>query len=272
LQAANEELRSSAEELETSKEELQSVNEELSTVNQELKIKIDELRITTNDFQNFVQASGIPTIYLDRGLRVKFATTRAQDVFNVLASDVGRPLSHLTSRLTYKGILDDARQVLAELTTIEREVRTQEQRKYLMRAQPYRTFEDRIEGVVLTFVDITTLRQAEADVIAGEERQRLMIESAVDYAIFTLNPEGEIDSWNPGAERMFGYAAAEAIGHDFSMLFVEADRRAGVPAAELIRAATDGRALDERYHRRKDGSTCNGRASPETCTTSSASI
>ena len=87
MQAANEELRSSAEELETSKEELQSVNEELSTVNQELKITIDELRITTNDFQNFVHASGIPTIYLDRGLRVKFATTRAQDVFNVLASE-----------------------------------------------------------------------------------------------------------------------------------------------------------------------------------------
>ena len=95
----NEELRSAAEELETSKEELQSVNEELTTVNQELKIKIEELRLTNNDFQNLINSTDIGTIFLDRSLRVKLSTPRAQDIFNLLRTDIGRPLSDITSRL-----------------------------------------------------------------------------------------------------------------------------------------------------------------------------
>ena len=95
----NEELRSSAEELETSKEEIQSVNEELTTVNQELKIKIEELRLSNNDFQNLINSTDIATIFLDRSLRLKLTTPRAQDIFNLLHTDVGRPLSDITSRL-----------------------------------------------------------------------------------------------------------------------------------------------------------------------------
>ena len=112
LQATNEELRSSAEELETSREELQSVNEELTTVNQELKIKVDELRLTNNDFQNFINATSIPTVFLDRGLHVKFSNIRAQEIFNLLPTDVGRPLSDITSRITYDRSSSTPRQVL----------------------------------------------------------------------------------------------------------------------------------------------------------------
>ena len=95
----NEELRSSAEELETSKEEIQSVNEELTTVNQELKIKIEELRLSNNDLQNLINSTDIATIFLDRSLRLKLTTPRAQDIFNLLPTDIGRPLSDITSRL-----------------------------------------------------------------------------------------------------------------------------------------------------------------------------
>src|SRR5204862_7501856 len=115
LQAMNEELRSSAEELETSKEELQSVNEELTTVNQELKIKIEELGLTNNDFQNFINSTDIGTIFLDRSLHVKLFTPRAQDVFNLLDTDIGRPLSDITSRLRDVRIHEDVRTVLDRL-------------------------------------------------------------------------------------------------------------------------------------------------------------
>src|SRR5262249_55376841 len=126
LQAMNEELRSAAEELETSKEELQSVNEELTTVNQELKVKIEELGLTNNDFQNFINATDIGTIFLDRTLRVKFSTPRAREVFNLLDSDIGRPLSDITNRLLYDGIHKEVRDVLDRLATTEREVGTED--------------------------------------------------------------------------------------------------------------------------------------------------
>src|SRR5262249_32496754 len=122
LQAMNEELRSAAEELETSKEELQSVNEELTTVNQELKVKIEELGLPNNDFQNFINATDIGTIFLDRAIRVKFSTPRARTVFNLLETDTGRPLTDITSRLQYEHLYKDVETVLDRLQTIEREV------------------------------------------------------------------------------------------------------------------------------------------------------
>jgi two-component system CheB/CheR fusion protein len=159
LQAMNEELRSAAEELETSKEELQSVNEELTTVNQELKLKIEELGLATNDLQNFINSTDIGTIFLDRGLRVKFFTARTRDIFNLLATDAGRPLSDITNSLTYTKLHEDVTLVLERLQTLEREVKTTDGRSFLMRALPYRTSDDRIDGVVLTFVEIRERKQ-----------------------------------------------------------------------------------------------------------------
>ena len=255
LQAANEELRSSTEELETSKEELQSVNEELTTVNQELKIKVEELRLTNNDFQNFINATSVPTIFLDRSLRVKLSTSRAHDIFNLLPSDVGRRLSDITTKLTYGGLLDDATQVLEQLQSVEREAHTKDGAVLLVRIFPYRTTDDRIEGVVLTFLDVTALRRAQAEVAASEQRLRLLIDTAVDYGIFTMSDNGTIDSWNGGAERVWGYAPDEIVGKTFEELFTPDDRAAGIPARELATARRDGRALDERIHQRADGTT-----------------
>ena len=250
-QAMNEELRSSAEEIETSKEELQSVNEELTTVNQELKIKIEELRLSNNDFKNLINSTDIATLFLDRSLQLKMTTPRAQDIFNVLRTDVGRPLSDITSRLVDDRLEDDLRQALDHLRPVDREVRTIDGRWYLMRIRPYRTTDDRIDGIVLMFQDVTARRLAELEVRLSEERMRVMIDSVIDYAIVTTTDDGTIDSWNTGAQRMFGYGSEEIIGQNFGVLFTPDDRLAGVPAAELIQARRDGRALNERQYPQK---------------------
>ena len=260
LQAINEELRSAGEELETSKEELQSLNEELTTVNQELKIKIDELGLTNDDFQNLINSTAIGTIFLDRLLRVKLSTPAAQEIFNLLPTDVGRKLSDITSRLQYDGLEGDIAQVLDTLQTVERQVQTREGREFIMRVLPYRTMDDRIDGVSMTFHDVTEWRHAERRLQANEERLRFIVDGALDYAIFTMKEDGRIDSWNPGAERMFGYRADEITGQDAAVLFTPEDREQGVPQQEFEAARVTGRSRDERWLVRKDGTRlyCSG--------------
>jgi two-component system CheB/CheR fusion protein len=172
LQATNEELRAASEELQTSKEELQSMNEELTTVNQELRMKVEEHGQINDDLQNFVAASDIATVFVDRALRVKRFTPQARTVFNLIASDAGRPLLDISHRLDYDALASDARAVFESLRPVERRVRTDDDRHFLVRILPYRTAGDRIEGSVLTFVDITRLSQAEERVRLSEERLR----------------------------------------------------------------------------------------------------
>ncbi len=155
MQSTNEELRSTMEELETSKEELQSINEELSTVNQENRHKVEELAQLSGDLQNLLKATDIATLFLDRQLRILRFTPKVIDIFNVRMVDRGRPLADLTHRLGYHELIDDARQVLDKLVPIEREVKDEENRWYLTRVRPYRSSDDRIEGIVITFVEIT---------------------------------------------------------------------------------------------------------------------
>jgi len=260
LQAMNEELRSAAEELETSKEELQSVNEELITVNQELKLKLEELELTNNDFQNLLNSRDIGTIFLDRELRLKLATPSASRIFNLRPGDLGRPLSDITTQLMYRDLYNDVRQVISDLHTTDREIQTHAGEWMLVGIRPYRTQDDRIDGVVITFQDITDRRLAEERMRQGEERLRLLIDSATDYAIFTMSAGGVVEFWNSGAERMFGYTGDEIVGRNFELLFTPEDRQARVPARELEQASSVGRAADERFHIRKDGSRfyCSG--------------
>jgi two-component system CheB/CheR fusion protein len=253
LQAVNEELRSSAEELETSKEELQSVNEELTTVNQELKIKIEELSQANNDFQNLINSTDIGTLFLDRSLRVKLFTPRARDIFNLIPSDAGRSLLDLTNRLAYDGLVKDIERVLDRLQPIEREVQAQNERWYLMTLLPYRTTEDRIDGVIITFVDISGRKAAEARVSESEERLHLLVESVKDYAIFAMTPDNHVEYWNAGAERVFGFTEDEIVGQPADIIFTPEDRARGVPGQEIETARREGRAADERWHIRKDG-------------------
>lgn len=187
LQAVNEELRSAAEELETSREELQSINEELVTVNQELKVKIEEVSQTSNNLQNLINSTDIATIFLDRGFRVRLFSPTASRIFNLLSADIGRPLSDITHKLEYAKLLEDAGSVLEKLHTVEREVHTTEGCDFQMRLLPYRTSDDRIQGVVATFVDVTQRKRAEEAVAADlEATTRLRDLSA------RLVPEGDI--------------------------------------------------------------------------------
>ena len=161
MQSANEELRSTLEELETSKEELQSMNEELQTVNQENRHKVEELAQMSSDLQNLLAATDIATLFLDRELRILRFTPSLSDLFNVLATDRGRPLSDISTRLGYDQLDADATRVLRHLAPVERELQDQRGRWYLTRMLAYRSPDDRIEGVVITFVDITSRKSAE---------------------------------------------------------------------------------------------------------------
>jgi two-component system CheB/CheR fusion protein len=254
LQAMNEELRSTAEELETSKEELQSVNEELTTVNQELKIKIEELSQANDDFKNLMNSTDIGTIFLDRVLRLKLFTPRARDLFNLLPADVGRPLTDITGQIAVVDLTADLERVLSTLQPIQREVRTRDGHWFLMNILPYRTTEDRIEGVIVTFLDITEHKTTEEQLRESEEQLRLLVESVTDYSIIIQNLEGCIEVWNPGAERMFGYTKAEVVGQSIEIIFTPEDRERGAHLEEMTQAREQGHAADERWHLRKDGS------------------
>lgn len=161
LQAMNEELRSAAEELETNKEELQSINEELRTVNEELKIKIGETSHFANNLQNLINSTDIGTIFLDRSFKVALFTPAARNIFNLIQSDYGRPITDITSRLVNVDLLTVAETVLDKLAMVEKEVTATDDKVYLMRLFPYRTTDDRINGVVVTFIDITTRKIVE---------------------------------------------------------------------------------------------------------------
>jgi two-component system CheB/CheR fusion protein len=254
LQAINEELRSATEELETSKEELQSVNEELITVNYELKVKVEETGKANDDLNNLIASTDIATVFVDSGLRIKRFTPRATDIFSVIASDLGRSLLDLTHRLDYDELADDVSATFETLRPVEREVRSLDGRWYIVRLLPYRTTEDRIEGAIMTFFDITERRQAEEQARVNEARMRMVAESTHDYAIITMDAEGRATSWNKGAERMFGYTEAEMLGHTLDQLFTPEDRERGAREEEMRRARDEGRAEDERWHLRKDGS------------------
>jgi len=172
LQAMNEELRSATEELETSREELQSMNEELLTVNQELKENVDELAHANNDLQTLMAATNIATVFLDRALHIMRYTPPAVELFNLIPGDIGRPLDDLKHQLDYPQLPYDARMVLTTLTPVEREVSDAAGRWFLVRVSSYRTTEDHIAGVVLTFVDFTARKSAEDALTESEARFR----------------------------------------------------------------------------------------------------
>jgi PAS domain S-box-containing protein len=253
LQAMNEELRSAAEELETSKEELQSINEELRTVNQELKIKIEETSLTSNNLQNLINSTNLGTIFLDRSLSIRLFTPAVLDLFNLKPGDFGRPVSDITHKLKYDNLLTDAEAVLANLVTVEREVTSTDGRHFLMRLLPYRTTEDRINGVVITLIDITKRKKSEYALQESEEYLRLIIESAKDYAIFTIDTERKIVRWSTGAQAMMGFTEEEIRGRSGDITFVPEDRENAAPLMEVLKAEKEGRAENERWHLRKDG-------------------
>jgi two-component system, chemotaxis family, CheB/CheR fusion protein len=220
LQSINEEYRSTAEELETSKEELQSINEELQTVNSELKAKLETVSRANSDIQNLMAATDVSILFLDTHLRINRFTPRIAELFNIATGDEGRSITDYTHSLDYEDLAKDARAVLRGLSSTEREVRSRNGSWYLLRLKPYRTVEDKIDGVVVTFVDIGERRRAEDVMRASEARMRAVLDGVAD-SIVTINEGGIIQSVNAATTKMFGYAPEELVGRNVSILTPE---------------------------------------------------
>ncbi len=212
LQSANEELQAANEELETSREELQSLNEELITVNAQLQGKIEEQDATNNDLYNFQASTNIPMVFLDTELRVKRFTPAMLKLIQLLPADVGRPIADLSQDNLGQDLIADARSVLDGLQPRKRELELSNV-WYVRTTLPYRTADNRIEGVVVTYADVTDLKRAQED--AG--RLAALVASA-DDAVISKDLNGVIQSWNAGAEHIFGYTAAEVMGRNIAFL------------------------------------------------------
>jgi two-component system CheB/CheR fusion protein len=163
LQSSNEELQSTNEELTTTKEEIQSLNEELKTVNYELQAKLDDLSLLNNDMKNLLDSTKIATLFLDNTLCVKRFTNQMSVVSKLISSDVGRPITDIASDLFYPELTEDVKKVLCTLNTVEKQVKSEKGCWFNTRILPYRTLEDKIEGVVITFVNITEAKVLEAE-------------------------------------------------------------------------------------------------------------
>ncbi len=257
VMSMNEELQSTNEELETSKEELQSLNEEITTINNQLNDKVEELESTNNDLANLLNCTDIATVFLDPSLRIKRFTPTTTRLLKLIATDVGRSIGDIAPSFTDGHLLSDAAQVLRDLTPSDQEVQSQDGRWWVRRIVPYRTLDNRIEGVVLTFNEITFQKRAQdlleqevenrtADLVASNEklgqenaehlraveslrdreaRLRALLETVMD-AIITIDDQGLIQAVNPATEKLFGYSEVELIGQNVNQLMPSPYREA----------------------------------------------
>jgi two-component system CheB/CheR fusion protein len=228
MQSVNEELQSTNEELETSKEELQSVNEELVTVNGELQTKVADLTQANNDMNNLLAGTGIGTVFVDHQLKVLRFTPAVTHIINLISSDAGRPLGHIVSNLVgYERLVIDARAVLDTLIPKELEVQTISGECYTMRILPYRTLDNVIEGVVITFFDITLMKATRDALRESEKKFRGLFEnttSAVALHDIVLDDQGQpVDciflEANLAFENYTGVRASDLQGKRLSDVF-----------------------------------------------------
>ena len=212
LQSSNEELQAANEELETSREELQSLNEELITVNAQLQGKMEEQEDTNNDLNNFLSSTNIPTIFLDHLFRVKRFTPAMSRLLKLIPADAGRPIMDMSQENLGPDLVSDAKNVLERLTPVKREIAIKG-KWYIRTTLPYRTLNNIIGGVVITYNDIDEIKKAQE--LKG--RLAAIVESA-DDAIIGEDLDGTITTWNVGAEKIFGFSADETLGKHISFL------------------------------------------------------
>lgn len=239
LQSLNEEYRSTSEELETSKEELQSINEELQTVNSELKLKLESVSRAHSDLQNLMAATDFGTLFLDLSLCIKRFTPRLTELFNITAADEGRPVTDFTHQLDYSDLAAHARAVLKDLVPIEHEVQSRSGGWYLVRIRPYRTVDDRIDGVVATFVDITKRKRAEEALRESETRFRQFGAASSDILWIRHAETLRCEYLSPAFETIYGVSCEEALAGDtmrsWTNLIVPEDRERVIECIQRVR-------------------------------------
>ncbi|MDJ1482524.1 CheR family methyltransferase [Cytophagaceae bacterium YF14B1] len=208
LQSTNEELQSTNEEANTAKEETQALNEELLTVNMEFRAKTDELTEINNDMANLLNSSDIATIFLNQKLEIKRFTNRATKIVNLIQSDIGRPVAHISTNLNYNHITRDAKEVLDLLQPKELQVEAKNGQWYAMRINPYRTLDNFIGGVVISFIDISTLKQLEKAAIRLAEN----IVQTIRYPMVVLDSSFRIVSVNYSFLQLFSLSEPHVSG------------------------------------------------------------
>lgn len=248
LMSMNEELQAKNEELQTSKEQLQSVNEELKSTNQEFEAKVDALNQANNDLENLMEATEVAVLFVDLEMQIRRFTPPITDIFSLKDSDVGRPITDFTPKLDYDGLTENIEQVLDAHDSIEHEIRGDDDSWYLLRLRPYRTMAGEVDGVVLTFVDITAQKQANEKL--REERD--LISALIDTAgalIVVLDTDGCIRRFNTASEHLTGYSASAAEGEDVRDLLVTPDDRDDVTTHldALAEGATDRADFEMRW-------------------------
>lgn len=219
LQSANEELQSTNEELTSSKEEMQSLNEELQTVNAELQAKVDDFSRLDNDMKNLLNSTDIATLFLDKELNIRRYTNQATRIFKLIKSDIGRPITDQTSDIFYPEMAEDALMVLNTLVFIEKQIPGKNGQWFSVRIMPYRTFEDRIDGLVITFINISALKKMEEDYNETKQIERLLFNGSED-PVFHLSPGLTILEMNPAAEKFLGIKHEDTLSQNWVKLCV----------------------------------------------------
>jgi len=187
LQSSNEEFQSTNEELETTKEELQSVNEELITVNSELNAKIESLTDSNNDQKNLMDNMDVGLVFLSEDLRVRLFNPIASDLLNLIPDDVGRPVRHFAANFDYSNFVQDCEHVLDTLEPLTLEIRSQDDRWYVMQVRPYHTLDDDIDGLVVTFSDITEQKETQQQLRTQAEIYRTLLEHLPETAVLIFD-------------------------------------------------------------------------------------
>ncbi len=242
LQSTNEELQSTNEELTTSKEEMQSLNEELQTVNSELQSKVDDYSRVNNDMKNLLNSTDIATLFLDKELNIRRFTLQATRIFKLIKSDIGRPFTDQASDLIYPELAEDAREVLRTLVFRQKQIPATDGRWFSIRIMPYRTSDDRIDGLVITFINVSDLKQVEGK-LSEMEQSHLLLFASTPYVVVKLSTDFKILEFNQQAEKFFGIKNVNVLNRNFIQSFIpeQMQKKTEKELTKLLKEMNDGK-------------------------------
>jgi two-component system CheB/CheR fusion protein len=246
VMSMNEEMQSTNEELETSREEMQSLNEELTTVNGQLQSKMEEYQTISSDLSSLLSSTDIAVLFLDPKFCIRRFTPAVRDLLELISGDVGRPLSDLAWKFSDPDLMGEAQMVMAKLVPCEREISAENGKWYLRRVLPYRTSDSRIDGLVITFVDITERRRMEA--LLAEKARLLDLSHDV---IIVRDLQNRVIYWNHGAADLYGYSFEEARGKNVQQLLHPESEMSVEALVAQLRARE--RIITEAVHHTRDG-------------------